>query len=78
VLWTSEIYGYGRYTVSTSPPGLTLAGTMVSNGIRLDWEGPGLLESAPEAGGPYAEVATAAPGYIYSGPAPRFFRLRQP
>lgn len=78
ILWTSEVYGYGRYTVGAPTSGPTLSGTKVSNGIRLEWDGTGVLQSAAAVGGPYAEIAGSSSGYIYTGPAPQFFRVRAP
>src|SRR5262245_16322189 len=74
ILWTSEIYGYGRYYVDTAPSANKLRHSVVGGSVRLDWT-TGVLQSADGVQGPYGDVPNACPGYIYSGPATKFFRL---
>jgi hypothetical protein len=76
VLWWSATYGLGRYYIDTPPPASHLRGTRASNGLRLEWNGAGLLQSASDAKGPFADEISACSGYIYSGTEKRFFRLR--
>lgn len=73
ILWTSEIYGYGRYYIDTTP-GVKLGHSLVGRSLRLDWTS-GRLQSADLVQGPYSDVPDACPGYIYPGPAAKFFRL---
>jgi hypothetical protein len=74
ILWTSEIYGYGRYFIDTTPSANKLRFSLVGANLRLDWTA-GVLQSADVVGGPYTDVPDACPGFTYSGPTTKFFRL---
>ena len=76
ILWWSATYGLGRYYVDTAPTANHLRGTKAANGLKLEWNGAGVLQSASSATGPYADEIAASSGYIYSGAATKFFRLR--
>ncbi|MEI2726496.1 MAG: hypothetical protein V9H26_24165 [Verrucomicrobiota bacterium] len=76
ILWWSATYGFGRYYVDTPPAASHLLGTQVGGGIKLEWKGAGVLQSASNVQGPYADEIAVSSGYVYSGPATKFFRLR--
>lgn len=76
VLWWSATYGFGRYYIDTPPAATQLRGTKVSNGLKLEWNGAGVLQTASNVEGPYADEIGVCSGYIYSGSATKFFRLR--
>jgi hypothetical protein len=76
ILWWSATYGMGRYYVDTAPPALRLRGSKTAEGLRFDWNGAGVLQSAVTVEGPYTDVIAATTGYTYAGQEPRFFRLR--
>lgn len=76
ILWWSATYGFGRYYVDTAPTASHLRGTKAGNGIKLEWNGAGVLQSASIVTGPYSDEIGVSSGYTYSGPAAKFFRLR--
>jgi len=76
VLWWSATYGFGRYYIDTPPAASQLRGNKVANGLQLEWNGAGVLQSADSVSGPYVDEIAACSGYVYSGPATKFFRLR--
>jgi len=76
VLWWSATYGIGRYYIDTPPAATYLRGALVANGLKLEWNGAGILQSASDVAGPYTDIIAACSGYVYSGPATKFFRLR--
>ncbi len=77
ILWWSATYGFGRYYVDTPPARIIyLRGTKVGSGVKLEWSGDGVLQSADRVDGPYADVVGATSPYLYPGPATKFFRLR--
>lgn len=76
VLWWSATYGIGRYYISTPPAASHLRSTRVGNGLKLEWNGAGVLQSASTVNGPYADEIAAVSGYIYAGTDTKFFRLR--
>jgi hypothetical protein len=52
----------------------------ISQGLRLTWPAPFILQAASSAAGPYADVAGATSPYVYDtlGNPLKFFRLRPP
>jgi hypothetical protein len=76
ILWWSATYGFGRYYIDTPPNAAHLRGTRVPTGLRLDWTGGGVLQSASDVTGPYTDEVAALPGFVYTGPGTKFFRLR--
>ena len=76
ILWWSATYGFGRYYVDTAPSASHLRGTKVANGLKLEWNGTGMLQTASVVTGPYTDEIGAASGYIYNGTTTKFFRLR--
>lgn len=76
ILWWSATYGFGRYYVDTPPAASHLRGTKVANGLRLEWNGAGVLQSASTVTGPYSDEIGLRSGYVYPGTATKFFRLR--
>ena len=76
VLWWSATYGFGRYYVDTPPAASNSRGTRVANGLKLEWNGAGVLQSCSTVNGTYTDEIGAVSGYIYPGTATKFFRLR--
>ena len=76
ILWWSATYGLGRYYIDTAPVAGHLLGTRIASGLQLNWNGAGVLQAAPSATGTYVDVIGARSGYVYSGPAAQFFRLK--
>lgn len=76
VLWWSATYGYGRYYIDTAPQANHLRTTRVPTGMKLEWTGGGVLQSATSVEGPYTDEIGLCSGYAYTGPATKFFRLR--
>jgi hypothetical protein len=76
VLWWSATYGYGRYYIDTAPAASQLRGTRISHGLKLEWNGAGVLQSATNVQGPFVDEIAACSGYIHSGTEKKFFRLR--
>ena len=76
ILWWSATYGFGRYYVDTAPAASHLRGTRSDSGIKLEWNGAGVLQSASSVDGPYADEVGVLSGHIYSGATTKFFRLR--
>ena len=76
VLWWSATYGIGRYYIDTPPAASHLRGTRMNNGLKLEWNGAGVLQSASNVQGPYADEIAVCSGYIYPGTDTKFFRLR--
>ncbi|MBP9900270.1 MAG: hypothetical protein KBH45_02335, partial [Verrucomicrobia bacterium] len=66
ILWWSATYGFGRYYVDTPPAASHLLGTQVGGGIKLEWKGAGVLQSASNVQGPYADEIAVSSGYVYS------------
>jgi hypothetical protein len=76
ILWWSTTYGFGRYYIDTAPAASMLRGTGVGNGVKLQWNGAGVLQSCSTVNGTYTDEIGARSGYVYPGPATKFFRLR--
>jgi len=76
ILWWSTTYGFGRYCIDTPPAASHLRYAKVSNGLKFEWNGAGVLQSASIVNGPYADVIGARSGYVNTGSAQQFFRLR--
>lgn len=76
ILWWSATYGIGRYYVDTPPQARQIRSLKVANGVKLEWNGAGVLQSATNVEGPYVDEIAACSGYTYPGTATKFFRLR--
>src|SRR5262249_41763679 len=69
----------GHYHALALAPATLLRYHMVSGKLALDWNGPGVLQSAPAPGGPFTDVPNSGTGYTnYDTASPaKFFRLRR-
>ena len=76
IVWWSTTYGFGRYYIDTPPPARHLHGSKVASGLKLEWNGAGVLQSCSTVNGTYTDEIGVRSGYIYPGTATKFFRLR--
>ncbi len=69
----------GGHSFTGPPPACTLTFTLTAQGgVRLEWPGGGVLQSASKVEGPYATVTGAASPYVANPAAAKeFYRVQQ-